>query len=106
MDWIAAAWDESRRLMEHWKRETDLPILDVRYEEVVTNPGEEFPRFIDFLGLEWDEGCNRFHERKRTVRTLSYDQVNRPLYATSVNRWQHYEKFLKAVDWPAYEIDG
>ena len=36
---------------------------------------------------------------------LSYDQVNRPLYATSVNRWQHYEKFLKGVDWPAYETD-
>ena len=102
IDWIAAAWEESRRLMEHWKRETDLPILDVRYEEVVTNPGEEFPRVIEFLGLEWDEGCNRFHERKRTVRTLSYDQVNRPLYATSVNRWQHYEKFLRGVDWPTY----
>jgi hypothetical protein len=36
------------------------------------------------------------------VRTLSYDQVNRPLYASSVNRWQRYEKFLKDVSWPAY----
>jgi hypothetical protein len=57
---------------------------------------------IDFLSLMEDEGCNRFHEMKRTVRTLSYDQVNRPLYASSVNRWQQYEKFLKAVDWPKY----
>ena len=101
-DWIAVAWEQSRRLMEHWKHETDLPILDVRYEDVVTNPGEEFPRFIDFLCLEWDEGCNRFHERKRTVRTLSYDQVNRPLYSSSVNRWQHYEKFLRGVEWASY----
>jgi hypothetical protein len=88
--------------MEHWKRETDLPILDVRYEDLVTDPGTQFPRFIDFLGLPWDEGCTRFHETKRTVRTLSYDQVNRPLYASSVNRWQRYEKFLKGVSWPAY----
>jgi tetratricopeptide (TPR) repeat protein len=102
VDWIAVAWDESRRLIEHWKRETDLPIMDVRYEDVVTNPGEEFPRFIEFLGLEWDEGCSRFHESKRTVRTLSYDQVNRPLYASSVNRWQHYEKFLAGVQWSNY----
>jgi tetratricopeptide (TPR) repeat protein len=101
-EWIAVAWEQSRRLMEHWKREADLPILDVRYEDVVTNPGEEFPRFIEFLGLQWDEGCNRFHESKRTVRTLSYDQVNRPLYASSVNRWQKYEKFLGGVSWPAY----
>ena len=101
-EWIAVAWEQSRRLMEHWKRETDLPILDVRYEDVVTDPGTQFPRFIDFLGLPWDEGCTRFHESKRTVRTLSYDQVNRPLYASSVNRWQRYEKFLKGVSWPAY----
>jgi tetratricopeptide (TPR) repeat protein len=101
-EWIAVAWEQSRRLMEHWKRETDLPILDVRYEDVVTDPGTQFPRFIDFLGLPWDEGCTRFHESKRTVRTLSYDQVNKPLYASSVNRWQRYEKFLKGVGWPAY----
>ncbi|MEY3144170.1 MAG: hypothetical protein RLY21_2663 [Planctomycetota bacterium] len=102
IDWIAAAWGESRRLMEHWKRESDLPILDVRYEEVVTDPSVQFPRVIDFLGLGWDEGCTRFHESKRTVRTLSYDQVNRPLYTSSVSRWQRYEKYLKQVEWPAY----
>lgn len=101
-EWIAVAWEQSRRLMEHWKRETDVPIMDVRYEEVVTEPGTQFPRFTDFLGLPWDEGCTRFHESKRTVRTLSYDQVNRPLYASSVSRWQRYEKFLKHVGWPAY----
>jgi tetratricopeptide (TPR) repeat protein len=101
-EWIAVAWEQSRRLMEHWKRETDLPIMDVHYEDVVTDPGTHFPRVIEFLGLPWDEGCTRFHESKRTVRTLSYDQVNRPLYASSVNRWQRYERFLRDVEWPAY----
>jgi tetratricopeptide (TPR) repeat protein len=100
IEWIAAAWEQSQRLMEHWKRETDLPILDVRYEDVVTDPGTQFPRFIEFLGLEWDEGCTRFHESKRTVRTLSYDQVNRPLYSSSVGRWERYERHLRGVVWP------
>jgi hypothetical protein len=80
--------------------ETDLPILDVRYEEVVTDPGTQFPRFIGFLGLDWDEGCTRFHESRRTVRTLSYDQVNRPLYSSSVERWRNYERHLKGVACP------
>jgi hypothetical protein len=102
LEWIAAAWGESRRLMEHWKRETDLAIVDVRYEEVVTDPSAQLPRLIDFLGLSWDEGCARFHESKRTVRTLSYDQVNRPLYTSSVARWQRYEKFLEQIEWPSY----
>ena len=101
LEWIACAWRQSLRLMEHWKRELDAPILDVHYERLVTDAGAEFPRIIDFLGLPWDEGCTRFHESRRTVRTLSYDQVNRPLYATSVERWRRYERFLEGVDWPA-----
>ncbi len=101
LDWIAAAWEQSGRLMDHWKRETDLPILDVRYEEVVSDPTTQFPAVIRFLGLDWDEGCMRFHESRRTVRTLSYDQVNRPLYSSSVARWQKYEKHLRGVHWPS-----
>jgi hypothetical protein len=58
---------------------------------------------IEFLGLPWDAGCTRFHESRRVVRTLSYDQVNRPLYTTSVARWRNYEKHLKGIEWPAYE---
>ena len=100
LDWIAAAWRESRRLMDHWRRETDLPIHEVWYEQLVTDPGAAFPALVDFLGLEWDDACTRFHESTRTVRTLSYDQVNRPLYATSVDRWKRYEKHLRGIDWP------
>lgn len=101
LDWTAAAWAQSRRLMDHWRRETDLPILEIRYEELVSDPATQFPRLVSFLGLAWDEGCTRFHESRRTVRTLSYDQVNRPLYTSSVARWQHYEKHLGRVDWMA-----
>jgi tetratricopeptide (TPR) repeat protein len=103
LEWIAAAWKQSHRLMRHWQRELDLPMLEVRYERLVTEAASEFPRVIDFLGLPWDEGCTRFHESRRTVRTLSYDQVNRPLYATSVGRWRHYERFLRGIDWPAFD---
>ena len=102
LDWIACAWRESLRLMHHWRRELDAPMLEVHYERVVSDPGAEFPRIVEFLGLPWDEGCSRFHESRRTVRTLSYDQVNRPLYATSVERWKRYERFLSQVEWPAY----
>jgi tetratricopeptide (TPR) repeat protein len=102
LDWIAAAWRESERLMAHWRRETDLPIHEVHYEQLVTDPAAAFPALVSFLGLPWDDACTRFHESTRTVRTLSYDQVNRPLYATSVDRWRNYEKHLRGVEWPAY----
>jgi len=103
-EWISRAWVESMRMMEHWKASLDVPILDVHYERLVTDPDREFPRIIEFLGLEWDDACRRFHESRRTVRTLSYDQVNRPLYTSSVGRWERYASFMGGVEFPAYEV--
>lgn len=93
-EWVAVAWRESKRLMEHWRRELDLPILDVRYEELVTSGESGMRTIIDFLGLPWDARVAQFHSIRRTVRTLSYDQVSRPLNDASVGRWRHYERHL------------
>ncbi|MDP7030440.1 MAG: sulfotransferase [Phycisphaerales bacterium] len=101
LDWIAAAWAQSQRLMDHWKAVLDVPILDVRYEDLVTTPETTMPELTSFLGLPWDDACARFHTQRRTVRTLSYDQVNRPLYTSSVGRWRHYASHLEGIDWPS-----
>ncbi len=103
VDWAAQLWCESMRLMDHWKSSFDVPILDVYYENLVADPEHEFPRLVEFLGLEWDDRCFGFHETKRTVHTLSYDQVNRPLYTSSCGRHKHYASLLEGVEFPAYD---
>ena len=80
----------------------EVPILEVRYEELVRDPETQFPRIIEFLGVEWDEACAKSHESKQTVRPLSYDQVNKPLYTTSAGRHTNYEKYIETIDWPTY----
>lgn len=102
LEWVAAAWEQSMRMMEHWKRSLDVPILDVHYERLVNDPDTEFPRIIEFLGLEWDEACKEFHKSRRTVRTLSYDQVNRPLYTSSAGRNQNYARYMEGIRFPEY----
>jgi hypothetical protein len=102
----AAAWEASRRLMAHWHATIDLPILEIRYERLVRDPEREFPRIVEFLGLEWDEACRRFHESGRPLRTLSFDQVSRPLYTTSVGRHASYASRLGDVAWPDYDPDA
>jgi tetratricopeptide (TPR) repeat protein len=100
LGWCAEAWRQSQRLMEHWSRELDVPILRVRYEDLVSDPGSRFPQLVTFLGLEWHDECSRFHATGRPLRTLSYDQVSRPLYTTSAGRWQRYERFMDGIRWP------
>jgi len=78
-------------LMEHWRQV--LPphaFMEVQYEDVVADPEANARRIIDFLGLEWDPRCLKFHESDRPVKTASVSQVRKPIYKTSVERGRRY----------------
>jgi tetratricopeptide (TPR) repeat protein len=82
------------RLMEHWRRVLPVPMLEVDYEELVTDTEGVARRMVQFCGLEWDSACLATHETWRDVRTASRLQVREPIYQRSVGRWRHYEPFL------------
>lgn len=90
-------------LMAHW-REVLGPsgFLDLRYEDLLDDVERETRRLLDFVGLEWHEGCLRFHETDRIVRTASMLQVKRPLFRTSVAAWRRHEVELA----PLFEALG
>jgi hypothetical protein len=91
---LGAYYRNHRRLMGHWKQVLSVPVLDVRYEDLVLATRKETRRMLEFLGLPWSERCTRFFENERTARTSSRDQVRRPIYVSSIGRWKHYEKQL------------
>jgi len=82
------------RLMEHWKQVITLPVYELNYEDLVSNQGETIRDLLEFCGLEWEEDCLNFYQLKRAVNTPSYDQVSKPLYTHSINRWKNYEAHL------------
>jgi tetratricopeptide (TPR) repeat protein len=87
-----------RRLMNHWREV--LPagsILDVHYEELVADQEGQSRRMLDFLGLDWEDGCLAFHKNGRPVKTASVAQVREPMYKTSVARWKRFEKHLEPL---------
>ena len=83
--------------MEHWKCVLDVPILDVHYDHLVTEAESETRETLEFIGLEWDSRCLKFHESGRVVSTASYDQVRQPLYTRSLQRWKNYERHLEPL---------
>lgn len=85
------------RMMTHWNKVLQLPILEVRYEELVARPDEVIRGLVDFCGLEWDAQCLDFHSTGRYVNTASYDQVRQPMYSRSVNRWKNYASHLQPL---------
>ncbi|MFK8029498.1 MAG: sulfotransferase [Gammaproteobacteria bacterium] len=91
---MASAFRDYDRLVTHWKSVLPLQWLDVRYEDLVNNQQAETRRLLEFCGLPWDERCLRFWKSSRTVMTQSYDQVTRPIYTQSVDRYKHYEQHI------------
>ncbi len=85
---------QHERLMEHWRAVLPVPVLEVRYEELVENQEAVSRRLLAFVGLGWDEACLRFYENERGVMTASKSQVRRPIYRSSLGRWRRYEKHL------------
>lgn len=82
------------RLMAHWRAVLDTPVLELRYEELVSDFEAQVRRLLDFVGVGFDEGCLRFHESDHATRTLSYEQVRQPIHSGSVGRWRRYEQRL------------
>lgn len=91
---LAQAYTQYRRLMDHWHTVIDMPILDVEYESVVADQEMWTHTLLDFCNLPWHDDCMRFYETKRVTRTASMDQVNRPIYTSSVHRYKKFEKHL------------
>lgn len=91
---LGAYYNQYLRLMEHWKSVLRIPILEVRYEDLIADQESLSRAMVEFCGLEWDDRCLRFHESGRIAKTASYDQVRRPIYSQSIGRWSHYEKHL------------
>ena len=72
-------------------------ILHIDYEETVNDFETQARRLIEFAGLEWDDACLEPHKQKRAVLTASKDQVIKPVYKTSVQKWKRYEKQLQPL---------
>lgn len=85
------------RLMDYWKQVIDLPVLDIRYEQLVAEPEQVIRRLVEFCGLDWDDRCLSFHANRRDVNTPSYGQVRKPIYSASVARWKHYREYLEPL---------
>ncbi|MCP3904262.1 MAG: tetratricopeptide repeat protein [Planctomycetes bacterium] len=85
---------EYERLMTHWREVLDIRLLEIDYEAIADDQDAAAHRIIEFCGLPWNDACARSHEGRGADTTLSYDQVRRPVYRTSVGRAERFGTLL------------
>ncbi|MBL4697728.1 MAG: sulfotransferase [Phycisphaerales bacterium] len=92
--WLGRYFRDYERLMQAWHTLPEVDMIDLHYEKLVAEPEAESKRVLDFLGLVWTPDMLNFHESSRTIRTASREQVRKPMYTSSVQKYKRYESHL------------
>lgn len=91
---IGSVYRLYERLMVHWLQVLPVEVLESSYEDLIADAEFHVRRLVEHCGLEWDDACLAFHRADRQVKTASLQQVRRPIYGSSVRRWQNYHQQL------------
>ncbi len=67
------------------------------YEDVVDHTEDEVRRLLDYCGLPFEQGCLEFYNNDRVVKTVSSEQVRRPIFQDGLWRWRAYEPWLQPL---------
>lgn len=94
-DGIVEFYKAYQKIINHWDCIFPGMIYHSHYEQLVENFEEEARKLIAHCNLGWDEGCLRFYENTREIKTSSATQVRQPLYKSAVARWKLYEPYVQ-----------
>ncbi|PZQ65886.1 MAG: hypothetical protein DI570_00260 [Phenylobacterium zucineum] len=80
--------------MAHFDEVLPGRVHRVIYEAMVADPEGQTRALLAACGLPFEEGCLRFYENDRAVRTASSEQVRRPIFTDAADHWRNYEPWL------------
>jgi LPS sulfotransferase NodH len=79
-------------LWRRWKQTVRLPIFELDYESLVTEPDATAARLCDFIGA--GAAVTAPSSEAAPVLSASVWQARQPVYRTSVGRWRSYAPFV------------
>jgi Flp pilus assembly protein TadD len=86
-----------QRLIAHWKMLYPDSILQVSYEDLVTDLPATVGALCSFIGLEEESAMLQPHMNPRPVMSASVWQVRQPIDDSRMGYWKHYQKQLEPV---------
>ena len=87
-----------KRLMRHWKQLFADRIYDIKYEDLVCDPGKQTARLMAFCGVTDDARELSTSQTSYRVKTASLDQVRQPVTDKALEKWKNYADFMRPVE--------
>jgi hypothetical protein len=95
---LATHYRNYARLMRHWHAIAPGRILDVRYEDLASQPDVEARRVQAYLGLPDVEGVTDILANKTVTTTASTLQLRQPIHTRNVGGWRRYAGGMAPVE--------
>ena len=81
--------------MNFWQKEFPKNIFNLEYESLVEDPKKYIGKILSFCNLEWDGNVMSHHKNSRIIRTLSFDQANKPISKKVTNTIKNYKDIVE-----------
>ena len=94
---LASRIGQYRRIMQHWRRVLPIPVLELEYEQIVSDPEPVARQLVEFVGLEWHDACRELLEQPASVPGAQWHDARPPFTNQFVGRWKHYRDSLAPV---------
>jgi tetratricopeptide (TPR) repeat protein len=82
-------------IVNFWNEKLNNDILHVKYEDLIRYKEPNIKKIINYCDLKWDENCLHHQNNDMPIKTLSFNQANRPIYSSSINSSKNFENYLK-----------
>ena len=92
------------QLMKYWQscqQILAIPSTVIQYEEMVTNFDSESKKLVSACQLPWRQDLQNFYRSnadRGIIQNPSSDQVNQPLYTSSLHRHHNYAQHLQSSE--------
>ena len=86
-------YDLYLKLLKFWD-DQKIDYLEIKYEYLVLNTHKNILNLLNYINLHEEKDCFSFYKNKRPVLTSSFNQVRKPIYKSSINKWKVYKEFL------------
>lgn len=82
------------KTMKRWHEVMPGEIMDVVYEDMVSNQAGMTTKVMQKAGLPWEDSLLEFYNHDRSVHTTSSAQVRRPIDKRAIGAWRKYKHHI------------
>lgn len=97
LDNLAEFYIAYRRLMDHWREVLGDRLVEVHYEDLVSDTEPQIRGLLERLDLDFEDACLHFEKNKAASATASSVQIREKAHTRSVDKWKRFETQLQPL---------